>query len=298
MTKYCRDIALSFEFFPPKNADAARQLWDTVDDLKKWQPEFVSVTYGAGGTTRDTTLGTVSTILSDHGLDVASHLTCVGSSRDEVRQVVADLKKVGVRRIVALRGDPQGGLGNAYVPHPEGYAYASDLVAGLTEIGGLDISVSAYPERHPESPDWASEIDNLKRKADAGAARALTQFFFDNDLYERYVDKALAAGVTIPIVPGILPIQNLAQVQRFAGLCGASVPDFVEQTLGPVEDHAEERVRRAAELAATQVLDLIRRGVDQFHVYTMNRSALTSEVLRLAGFEQARFEAPALTIAA
>lgn len=298
MTKYCRDIALSFEFFPPKNADAARQLWDTVDDLKTWQPDFVSVTYGAGGTTRDTTLGTVSTILSEHGLDAASHLTCVGSSREEVRQVVADLKKAGVRRIVALRGDPQGGLGNAYVPHPDGYAYASDLVAGLAEIGGLDISVSAYPERHPESADWASEIDNLKRKADAGAARALTQFFFDNDLYERYVDKALAAGVTIPIVPGILPIQNLAQVQRFAGLCGASVPDFVEQTLGPVEDHAEERFRRAAELAATQVLDLIRRGVDQFHVYTMNRSALTSEVLRLAGFEPARFEAPALTIAA
>jgi methylenetetrahydrofolate reductase (NADPH) len=298
MTKYCRDIALSFEFFPPKNADAARHLWDTVDDLKKWQPDFVSVTYGAGGTTRDTTLGTVSTILSEHGLDAASHLTCVGSSREEVRQVVADLKKVGVRRIVALRGDPQGGLGNAYTPHPEGYAYASDLVAGLAEIGGLDVSVSAYPERHPESADWASEIDNLKRKADAGAARALTQFFFDNDLYERYVDKALAAGVTIPIVPGILPIQNLAQAQRFAGLCGASVPDFVAQTLGPVEDHAEERLRRAAELAATQVLDLIRRGVDQFHVYTMNRSALTSEVLRLAGFEPARFQTPALTIAA
>ncbi|MDH6269219.1 methylenetetrahydrofolate reductase (NADPH) [Rhizobium sp. SG_E_25_P2] len=298
MTKYCRDIALSFEFFPPKNADAASQLWDTVDDLKKWQPEFVSVTYGAGGTTRDTTLGAVSTILSQHGLDAASHLTCVGSSRDEVRQVVADLKRAGVRRIVALRGDPQGGLGNAYVPHPEGYAYASDLVAGLADIGGLDISVSAYPERHPESRDWAAEIDNLKRKADAGAARALTQFFFDNDLYERYVDKALAAGVTIPIVPGILPIPNLTQVQRFAGMCGASVPDFVEQTLGSVEDHPEERFRRAAELAATQVLDLIRRGVDQFHVYTMNRSALTSEVLRLSGFEPARFETPALTIAA
>ncbi|MBB1250623.1 methylenetetrahydrofolate reductase [NAD(P)H] [Rhizobium sp. G21] len=298
MTKYCRDIALSFEFFPPKNADAARQLWDTVDDLKKWQPEFVSVTYGAGGTTRDTTLDTVSTILGEHGLDAASHLTCVGSSRDEVRQVVADLKRAGVRRIVALRGDPQGGFGQAYAPHPEGYAYASDLVAGLIDIGGLDISVSAYPERHPESADWAAEIDNLKRKADAGADRALTQFFFDNDLYESYVDKALAAGVTIPIVPGILPIQNLAQVQRFAGLCGASVPDFVVQTLGPVEDHAEERFRRAAELAATQVLDLIRRGVDQFHIYTMNRSALTSEALRLSGFEPARFEMPALTIAA
>ncbi|WP_137154580.1 methylenetetrahydrofolate reductase [NAD(P)H] [Rhizobium sp. FKL33] len=298
MTKYCRDIALSFEFFPPKNADAASHLWDAVDDLKKWQPEFVSVTYGAGGTTRDTTLGTVSTILSEHGLDAASHLTCVGSSREEVRQVVADLKKAGVRRIVALRGDPQGGLGNAYVPHPEGYAYASDLVAGLAEIGGLDISVSAYPERHPESRDWAAEISNLKRKADAGATRALTQFFFDNDLYERYVETARAAGVTIPIVPGILPIQNLAQVQRFAALCGASVPDFVVQTLGPVEDHPEERFRRAAELAANQVLDLIRRGVDQFHLYTMNRSALTSEVLRLSGFEPARFETPALTIAA
>ena len=234
------DIKISFEFFPPKNDEMALQLCAAVKDLKRWQPSFVSVTYGAGGTTRDTTLATVRSLIQDHGLAAASHLTCVGSTRQEVQQVIAECRAAGIRHFVALRGDPQGGIGSAYQPHPGGYANAAELTAALTALGGFEISVSAYPEKHPESRDAAADIDMLKRKVDAGASRALTQFFFDNDVFARYLERVRAAGITIPIVPGILPIQNLAQVKRFASLCGASVPDFVEEALAPVAAAGEE----------------------------------------------------------
>lgn len=282
-----KNIKISFEFFPPKSPDMEDQLWSTVEDLKAWSPEFVSVTYGAGGTTRDTTLATVRQMIGDAGLATASHLTCVGSTRDEVHRVVGDLSAVGVRHFVALRGDPQGGIGNRYQPPADGYANAAELTAGLAGLGDYEISVSSYPEKHPESADTAADIDMLKRKVDAGASRALTQFFFDNDVFERYLERVRAAGITIPIVPGILPIQNLAQVKKFAGLCGASVPDFVERALAPFDDQPEERAKRSAELASRQVADLIGRGIGEFHFYTMNRPQLISAVLEQAGFRRA-----------
>jgi methylenetetrahydrofolate reductase (NADPH) len=282
-----RDIKISFEFFPPKNAEMETQLWSTVEALKRFRPEFVSVTYGAGGTTRDTTLATVQTMIAQAGLPTASHLTCVGSTREDVHRVVEDFRSVGVRHFVALRGDPQGGIGGHYQPFPGGYANAAELAAGLSDLGGFEISVSAYPEKHPESADTVADIDMLKRKVDAGAVRALTQFFFDNDVFNRYHDRVRAAGIDIPIVPGILPIHNLAQVKKFASLCGATVPAFVEHVLAPVDDQPEERAKLSAELAAGQVRDLMRRGIGEFHFYTMNRPQLVSAVIDQSGIRAA-----------
>jgi methylenetetrahydrofolate reductase (NADPH) len=282
-----KNIKISFEFFPPKSADMEAQLWSTVDDLKSWSPEFVSVTYGAGGTTRDTTLSTVRTMIRDAGLATASHLTCVGSTRDDVHRVVDEFRAAGVCHFVALRGDSQTGVGSKYQPFPGGYANAAELTAGLRSLGNFEISVSSYPEKHPESADTAADIDMLKRKVDAGAVRALTQFFFDNEVFARYLDRVRKAGIDIPIVPGILPIHNLAQVKKFASLCGASVPSFVENVLGPVDDQPEERAKRSAELASRQVRELIDRGIAEFHFYTMNRPQLISSVLEQSGFRQA-----------
>lgn len=279
-------VRLSFEFFPPKTEEMEGQLWTTVDELSAWDPDFVSVTYGAGGSTRGPTLSTVKGIAQRSHLRAASHLTCVGATKAETHVIVEEFRSAGIRHFVALRGDPQGGIGTAYQPHPGGYANAAELTAGLRTLGDFEISVSAYPEKHPESPDVAADIDMLKRKVDAGATRALTQFFFENDQYERYVDKVRAAGIDIPIVPGILPVHNLAQVRKFAGMCGASVPDYVIARLGTVDDLPEERFKAASALAAEQVRDLIHRGVSEFHFYTMNRSALVSRVLELSGFER------------
>lgn len=273
------DIKISFEFFPPKNPEMELQLESAAKDLKVWNPDFVSVTYGAGGTTRDTTLSTVRRMIHEHGLAAASHLTCVGSTQEEVQQVIAECRDAGIRHFVALRGDPQGGIGTAYVPHPGGYANAAELTAALTAMGGFEISVSAYPEKHPESRDTAADIDMLKRKVDAGAVRALTQFFFDNDVFARYLERVRAAGIDIPIVPGILPVHNLAQVKKFASLCGASIPDFIEEALGPVDDQPAERAKRAIDLASRQVRELVAMGVDELHFYTMNRQHLVSSVL-------------------
>lgn len=277
-------VRLSFEFFPPKNADMEAQLWETVDDLAEWGPEFVSVTYGAGGSTREPTLRTVSEIGARTSLKPASHLTCVGATKEQTHAIVEEFAAAGIRHFVALRGDPQGGIGTAYTPFPGGYANAAELTAGLRALGDFEISVSAYPEKHPESRDLAADIDMLKRKVDAGATRALTQFFFENDHYERYMDLVLAAGIDIPIVPGILPVHNLAQVRKFAGLCGATVPDFVIARLGTIDDDPALRFKAASALAAEQVRDLIHRGVKEFHFYTMNRSPLISAVLELSGF--------------
>jgi methylenetetrahydrofolate reductase (NADPH) len=293
-----RGVRLSFEFFPPKNADMDAQLWETIADLATWNPDFVSVTYGAGGSTRAPTLSTVSRIAAETRLNPASHLTCVGATKEETRAIVEEFHAAGIRHFVALRGDPQGGIGTVYHPHPGGYANAAELTAGLRDMGDYEISVSAYPEKHPESADVAADIDMLKRKADAGATRALTQFFFENDSYERYVEKVRAAGVTIPIVPGILPIHNLAQVRKFAGMCGATVPDYVIARLGTVDDDPQLRFKAAAALAGEQVRDLIHLGVTEFHFYSMNRSNLVSEVLELSGFERDAAEAGRLKTSA
>ncbi|TRL37520.1 methylenetetrahydrofolate reductase [NAD(P)H] [Rhizobium straminoryzae] len=276
-------LRVSFEFFPPKSPDMEQQLWQTVCELARYNPDFVSVTYGAGGTTKAPTFSTVERMIGEMRLPTASHLTCVDADKAETHQVIADLRKLGVRHIVALRGDPASGIGTAYQPHPQGYANAAELVAGLKEIGGFEISVSAYPEKHPESADVSADIAMLKRKADAGADRALTQFFFDNDVFERYLDQVRAAGITIPVIPGIMPIQNLTQLKRFASRCGSTVPAFLDARFEGLDDKPEDRAKVAADVAAEQIEDLMRRGIFDVHLYTMNRTPLVAGVLHRLG---------------
>jgi methylenetetrahydrofolate reductase (NADPH) len=279
---------LSFEFFPPKSADMDVQLWETVEELARWNPDFVSVTYGAGGTTKAPTLQAVQRMISVAGLPTASHLTCVNASKQDVHDVVADFRDAGVKHFVALRGDPSTGVGTDYKPHPEGYENAAALVRGLRELGDFEISVSSYPERHPESESDAVDIDMLKRKADNGATRALTQFFFDNDIFERYMERVTKAGITIPVVPGIMPIQNLTQLKRFAGRCGTSVPSFLDDRFAGYDDDVVGRAKVAADVAAEQILDLQRRGINEFHLYTMNRAPLVNAVLENVGYSPLR----------
>ncbi|NBB50264.1 methylenetetrahydrofolate reductase [NAD(P)H] [Rhizobium sp. CRIBSB] len=279
------DLKVSFEFFPPKSPDMEEQLWQTVRALEPFEPDFVSVTYGAGGTTREPTLSTVKRLIEDTPLATASHLTCVGATREEVQTVVEEFHAAGVRHFVALRGDPQGGVGTRYAPHPGGFANAADLVAGLRDMGDFEISVSAYPERHPESESDSVDLDMLKKKVDAGATRALTQFFFDNDIFERYLDRVRAAGITIPIVPGIMPIQNLTQLKRFASMCGATVPAVLDARFEGTEGDAMVRAAIAADVAAEQIADLAQRGVNEFHIYTMNRAPLTIATLERLGIK-------------
>ncbi|MDR6818330.1 methylenetetrahydrofolate reductase (NADPH) [Neorhizobium sp. 2083] len=288
MTADSETFSVSFEFFPPKSDEMEAQLWDTVDELALWDPRFVSVTYGAGGSTKAPTINTIRRLVGETSLVTAAHLTCVDATREETHAVVNEYRAAGIRHIVALRGDPASGVGTEYRPHPQGYANAADLVRGLTELGGFDISVSAYPEKHPESADLSADIEMLKRKADAGAARALTQFFFDNDVFERYLEKVRAAGISIPIVPGIMPIQNLTQLKRFAGRCGSSVPSFLDARFEGLDERPEDRANVAADIAAEQIQDLIRRGIGDFHIYTMNRAPLVSAVLQRLGRRQIR----------
>lgn len=282
------DFKLSFEFFPPKSPDMDVQLWETVEELSRWNPDFVSVTYGAGGTTKAPTLEAVRRMISVAGLATASHLTCVDASKREVHEVVDEFREIGVTHFVALRGDPSTGIGTAYKPHPEGYENAAALVRGLRELGDFEISVSAYPEKHPESESEAVDIEMLKLKADAGATRALTQFFFDNDVFERYMERVTKAGINIPVVPGIMPIQNLTQLKRFAGRCGTSIPSFLDDRFAGYDDNPAERAKVAADVAAEQIFDLQRRGVNEFHLYTMNRALLVNAVLENVGFRPAR----------
>lgn len=280
-------LRFSFEFFPPKSPDAEDQLWTTISELASWNPDFVSVTYGAGGTTQAPTLSTVTRLLEETPLRTASHLTCVGKTREEVNAVVESFRASGCRRFVALRGDPPAGVGAAYQPHPGGYINAADLVKGLKAIDpDFDISVSAYPEKHPESRDASADIDMLALKAENGASRALTQFFFDNDLFSHYLDRVRARGITIPVVPGIMLIQNVTQLKRFAGLCGASVPGWIEKAFEGTEDNARLRDEIACELAARQIAELSRRGVEQFHLYTMNRAHLVNGTLERLGYRR------------
>ena len=276
-------LRVSFEFFPPKTDEMETRLWETVERLEPLQPHFVSVTYGAGGSTRERTARTVGRVLRETTLTPAADLTCVDARREAVDAVIAEFAGMGVRNFVALRGDPAAGVGTQYQPHPEGYANGAELVAALSRHGAFDISVSAYPEKHPESPDFATDIDMLKRKVDAGATRAVTQFFFENDLYERYVERVRRAGIYIPIVPGILPVHNFAQVANFAVRAGAHVPAWLAERFDGLKDDPQTHMLVAAAVAAEQVIDLVERGVGDFHFYTMNRADLTFAICHLIG---------------
>jgi len=276
-------IRVSFEFFPPKNDEMERRLWEAVTRLGPLRPHFVSVTYGAGGSTRERTARTVRRILEETGLTPAAHLTCVDAKRAEVDAVIDEFVAMGVTRFVALRGDPSEGVGAVYRPHPGGYANGAELVAALKRHGDFDISVSAYPEKHPESPDFAMDIDMLKRKVDNGATRAITQFFFENDVYERYVERVRSAGIFVPIVPGVLPVHNFRQVANFASRCGAHIPAWLAERFDGLENDPQTHALVAAAVAAEQVLDLVERGVNEFHFYTMNRADLVFAICHLIG---------------
>lgn len=277
------DIAVSFEFFPPKTPAMEETLWTSISALAPLKPEFVSVTYGAGGSTRERTHNTVSRIARETDLKAAAHLTCVAATREEVDAVARDYWAAGVRAIVALRGDPIAGIGAKYEPHPGGYESSVALIEGLKRIADFDISVSAYPECHPDSPSRIAEVDFLKRKLDAGASRAITQFFFDPDAYLRYLDLVHAAGVSAPILPGILPVTNVAQLKKMAAACGASVPDWMGRLFEGLDDHPTTRQLVAATVAAELCVRLYRRGVRNFHFYTLNRSELTRAICHLLG---------------
>jgi methylenetetrahydrofolate reductase (NADPH) len=276
--------AISFEFFPPKSEEMERNLWDTITRLAPLVPNFVSVTYGAGGSTRERTHSTIARILDETSLLPAAHLTCVGAARGEIDEIVSRYHDIGVRHIVALRGDPPGGIGTAYVTHPDGYQTSAELVAGIKrQHGDIEVSVSAYPEKHPESRDFDTDIDMLAAKVDAGADRAITQVFFDNDLYLRYLDRVRARGIEIPIVPGIMPMHNFKQARNFVTRAGTSVPDWLAEKFEGLDDDPETRKLVAATVAAGQVQKLAKHGVDTFHFYTMNRADLVFAISHLLG---------------
>ena len=274
---------VSFEFFPPKSDAMEATLWQTVQRLAPLSPSFVSVTYGAGGTTRERTHRTVKRMVEETPLSAAAHLTCVGATRAEVDEVIRGYWEVGVRHIVALRGDMPEGPGTPYKAHPDGYQTSAELVAGIKKIAPFEVSVSAYPERHPDSGNWDEDIDNLARKVDAGADRAITQFFFDNALFDAYRERVAKRGIDVPVVPGIVPIHSFTQVKRFAGMCGASIPAELEKRFEGLDDDPDTRRLVAAAVAADQVFDLMKRGVDRFHFYTMNRDELVFALCHLLG---------------
>lgn len=276
-------VRVSFEFFPPKSEEMEKRLWDTVTRLAPLKPEFVSVTYGAGGSTRERTGRVVKRILTETDVTAAAHLTCVDATREEVDAVVRDFAAMGVKRFVALRGDPAAGVGASYKPHQGGYQNGAELVAGLKAFADFDISVSAYPEKHPESPDFATDIDMLKRKVDNGATRAITQFFFDNDLYERYVERVRRAGIYIPILPGILPVHSFKQVSNFCSRSGTHIPAWLAERFDGLDNDPQTHALVASAVAAEQVLDLIERGVEDYHFYTMNRADLAFAICHLIG---------------
>ena len=283
-----RRIRVSFEFFPPKTEEMEKTLWDSITRLAPLAPNFVSVTYGAGGSTRERTHATVKRILAETALVPAAHLTCVAATRDEIDAVISNYCAAGVRHIVALRGDPVGGIAERYAPHPGGYRNAADLVAGIKRLADVEVSVSAYPEKHPDSPTVEADLDMLAAKIDAGATRAITQFFFENDLYFRYLDRVRARGIAVPVVPGILPVQNFKQTRSFAARAGASVPAWLANRFDGLDEDAATRKLIAAAVAAEQVLDLVDQGVTDFHFYTMNRADLVYAVCHLLGLRPSR----------
>jgi methylenetetrahydrofolate reductase (NADPH) len=272
---------LSFELFPPKGEAQEPQFWACLRRLEPLAPRFVSVTYGAGGSTQARTHAAVERIALETSLTPAAHLTCVGATREEVEAVALRYWQAGIRHVVALRGDMPGGA--SYEPHPGGYPYAADLVAGLRRLADFEISVAAYPETHPAATSPEADLDNLKRKLDAGATRAITQYFFATDGYLRFLDRALAAGITAPIVPGILPVTNFAQVVKFSSACGTSVPAWLGRLFEGLEDDAETRRMVATVVAAEQVRVLQANGIDEFHFYTLNRPDLVYAISHILG---------------
>jgi methylenetetrahydrofolate reductase (NADPH) len=273
--------ALSFEFFPPRTEALEQQLWACINRLAPLSPRFVSVTYGAGGSTQARTHATVARLVQETSLVPAAHLTCVGATRQEVDDVARQYWAAGVRHIVALRGDPPPG--SAYQPHPGGYPFAADLVAGLHQIAPFEISVAAYPEVHPAASSPVADLENLKRKLDAGATRAITQYFFDTSTYLRFIDLCLAAGITAPIVPGIMPVSNFSQAARFSAMCGASVPAWMGRLFEGTENDPDTRRMVGMMIAAEQVRLLQANGVDEFHFYTLNRADLAYAIAHVLG---------------
>lgn len=285
-------VQVSFEFFPPQSAAAEATLWASVQRLAPLRPRFVSVTYGADGSTRDRTHRIVSRIAAETGLVAAPHLTCVGADCASIDEIARGYWNEGIRHIVALRGDAPQGVTH-YEPHPGGYPYAVDLVKGLHQVADFDISVAAYPEVHPEAPSAAFDLDNLKRKLDAGASRAITQFFFDTDNFLRFRDRCVAHGIHAPIVPGILPITRFRQMLNFAGRCGAGVPDWVHERFEGLDEDLDTQRMLAAAIAIEQVAKLRRHGIDEFHFYTLNRAELTYAICHALGLRPAAQEAAA-----
>jgi len=285
-------IEVSFEFFPPADAEMEATLWKSVERLAPLAPRFVSVTYGADGSTRERTHNVVTRVQRETPLVGAPHLTCIGASRGEILDIARKYWDQGIRHLVALRGDPPKGT-TQYVPRADGFAYASDLVAGLKSVADFDISVAAYPEVHPEAMSAEVDLDNLKRKVDAGASRAITQFFYNTDAFLRFRDRARAAGISAPIVPGILPITRFPQVLKFASMCGASVPDWLKDRFTGLDDDPETRRLIAASVAIEQVQELARQGVREFHFYTLNRAELTYAICHALGVRPARQRAVA-----
>lgn len=283
-------INVSFEFFPPSTDKMEETLWESVQRLAPLGPDFVSVTYGAGGSTRERTLRTVARIARETSLRVAGHLTCVDATQEEVDGVIREYWDAGVRSVVALRGDPTGGAGEEYVYRPDAYQNAAHLCAGLHAHGGFDVYVSAYPEKHPDSPDFATDIEMLKRKVENGATKAITQFFFDNDAYEAYVERVRRAGIYVPVIPGILPVHNFRKVAGFAGRCGAHIPGWLAERFEGLDDDPQTSALIASAVAAEQVMDLIDRGVSDFHFYTMNRADLSFAICHLLGLRAQPFD--------
>jgi methylenetetrahydrofolate reductase (NADPH) len=281
-------IDVSFEFFPPKTAAMEETLWRSIRRLEPLRPRYVSVTYGAGGSTRERTHATVARILRETTLKPAAHLTCIAATKEELDDVIRDYWDLGVRQIVALRGDPPGGVGDRYEPTPGGYINAADLVKGIKEIAPFEISVACYPEKHPESPSVEADIDMLKAKIDAGATSAISQFFFDNEVFFRYLDRVRARGIDIPIVPGIIPIHNFKQVAGFAAKSGARVPDWLGHRFEGLDEDQETRHLVAAAVAAEQVLGLVDQGITEFHFYTLNRADLVYAICYLLGLRPAK----------
>lgn len=286
-------MRISFEIFPPKSPEGADALWEALGPVESLRPEYVSVTYGAGGSTQDRSLETVRRLSSTTSIPAAGHLTCVGRSRSDVDDAVRAYLDAGVSRIVALRGDPPAGPGNNFEPHPDGYRSGADLVAGIRRFSDVPISVSAYPEGHPESRSFASDLDALAAKADAGASEALTQFFFDNDDYLRYVAAVQARGIDISIVAGLMPIQDFRQLSNFAGRCGARIPERIARRFDGLDDDEATRRLVAANVAAEQVLGLVDAGITDFHFYTMNRPDLAYSICRLLDIHPAPAVVPA-----
>ncbi len=277
-------LAVSFEFFPPKTSAMEETLWRSIERLAPVGPRFVSVTYGAGGSTRERTHATVKRLLDETPLTPAAHLTCVDATRDQVDEVARRYHDAGIRHIVALRGDPPDGK-SRFSPHPDGYCNAAELVAGLTRVADFELTVGAYPEVHPDARSAGDDLDNLKRKLDAGASRAITQFFFDTDVYFRFLDRARAAGISAPIVPGILPVTNFAAAERFAATCGASVPAWMAELFDGLDASPDTRQLVAAMVAVEQCLRLQRQGVTEFHFYTLNRAELTLAICHRLGLK-------------